>query len=127
VVDGTGVPRQFADLAIKDGVVERVSGSISASDAASVIGAEGKIVAPGVIDLDYASLSYNRDAFDVVHDLPDGDYRRVCRAEGVEAVYCNGLPIFQNNGCTGELPGRLIGNGAAAVDTMLQSPSLKVV
>jgi len=50
VVDGTGVARMFADVAITDGRIERISGSIPADRADRVIDATGRIVAPGVID-----------------------------------------------------------------------------
>lgn len=49
VVDGTGVPRYFADIGVRGGVIERISGSIQGT-ATQEIDAKGKIVAPGVID-----------------------------------------------------------------------------
>ena len=50
IVDGTGVPRFRADLAIKDGRVAKISGRIPAAGARE-IDASGCIVAPGAIDL----------------------------------------------------------------------------
>ena len=50
IVDGTGVPRYKADLAVKDGRVARINGRISAGGARE-IDASGCIVAPGAIDL----------------------------------------------------------------------------
>jgi len=50
IVDGTGVPRFKADLAVKDGRVAKISGRIPASGARE-IDASGCIVAPGAIDL----------------------------------------------------------------------------
>jgi len=50
VVDGTGVPRIRADLAIKDGRVAQISGRCAAGGARE-IDASGCIVAPGAIDL----------------------------------------------------------------------------
>ena len=50
IVDGTGVPRHKADLAIKNGRVAKISGKISAGGAKE-IDASGCIVAPGAIDL----------------------------------------------------------------------------
>jgi N-acyl-D-aspartate/D-glutamate deacylase len=49
VVDGTGVERRTADVAIKDGRVAAI-GALSASDAAEVVDADGLIVAPGFVD-----------------------------------------------------------------------------
>jgi N-acyl-D-amino-acid deacylase len=49
VVDGTGLPRRRADVAVKDGRIVQV-GFVDASDAARVIDAEGRVVAPGIVD-----------------------------------------------------------------------------
>jgi len=50
VIEGTGVPRYRADVAIKDGRIAKISGRIPAG-AAREIDAGGCIVAPGVINL----------------------------------------------------------------------------
>ena len=50
IVDGTGVPKYRADLAVKDGRIAMISGRIPAG-AAKEIDASGCIVAPGAIDL----------------------------------------------------------------------------
>ena len=50
IVDGTGVPRYRADLAVKDGRVAKISGRISAGGAKE-IDARDCIVAPGAIDM----------------------------------------------------------------------------
>ena len=50
IVDGTGVPRYKADLAVKDSRVAMISGVIKANGARE-IDASGCIVAPGAIDL----------------------------------------------------------------------------
>jgi N-acyl-D-aspartate/D-glutamate deacylase len=50
VIDGTQTARFFGDVAIKDGVVERIDNGIPAGQARKVIDASGRIVAPGVID-----------------------------------------------------------------------------
>ena len=50
IVDGTGVPRYKADLAVKGGRVAKISGRIPAGGSREV-GASGCIVAPGAIDL----------------------------------------------------------------------------
>lgn len=49
IVDGTGAPRFIGDVAIKDGVIAAV-GTI-AGDATREIDANGKIVAPGFVDI----------------------------------------------------------------------------
>ena len=50
IVDGTGIPRYRADLAVKDGRIAMISGKI-APGSAREIDASGCIVAPGAIDL----------------------------------------------------------------------------
>ena len=50
IVDGTGIPRYTADLAVRDGRVAMISGVIKASRAKE-LDASGCIVAPGAIDL----------------------------------------------------------------------------
>jgi N-acyl-D-amino-acid deacylase len=48
VVDGTGAPRQVADVAVKDGVIAEI-GKIS-DGAAQMVDAYGLVVAPGFVD-----------------------------------------------------------------------------
>lgn len=50
IVDGTGAPRFIGDIAISNGVIERIGRSIPRDRARRVIDAAGRIVAPGVID-----------------------------------------------------------------------------
>ena len=50
IVDGTGIPRYKADVAVKDGRIARISGKINPGGARE-IDAGGCIVAPGVVDL----------------------------------------------------------------------------
>ena len=50
ILDGTGIPRYRADLAVKNGRIAKISGKISPGGAKE-IDASGCIVAPGVIDL----------------------------------------------------------------------------
>ena len=50
VIDGTGIPRIRADLAVKDGRVAMISGRINGGGAKE-LDASGCIVAPGAVDL----------------------------------------------------------------------------
>ena len=50
IVDGSGVPKYKADVAVKDGRIAMISGIIKGG-AAKELDAGGCIVAPGVVDL----------------------------------------------------------------------------
>ncbi|GAB4026957.1 N-acyl-D-amino-acid deacylase family protein [Spirosoma gilvum] len=50
VVDGTGNPWTYADVAVQNGRIVRI-GSLAATDAKRIIDAKGLIVAPGFIDV----------------------------------------------------------------------------
>ena len=50
IVDGTGVPRYRADLAVKNGRIAKISGKIPSGSAKEIDGS-GCIVAPGAVDL----------------------------------------------------------------------------
>ncbi|MDO7835455.1 amidohydrolase family protein [Sphingobium sp. HBC34] len=80
---------------------------------AEVLGLEdrGTLVEGKAADLyiyDYEKLDYNREQMDIVHDLPENDWRRVIRAQGVEWVVVNGEPIMHNSEATGAMPGRML-------------------
>jgi N-acyl-D-aspartate/D-glutamate deacylase len=47
----------------------------------------------------------------VEHDLPGGEWRRVQRAIGYDAIIVNGEITFRNGECTGATPGRLLRHG----------------
>ena len=49
VVDGTGLPRRRADVAVKDGRIAAI-GFVDSSDGERVIDATGRVVAPGIVD-----------------------------------------------------------------------------
>ncbi len=49
VVDGTGLPRRRADVAVKDGRIAAI-GFVEASEGDRVIDAAGMVVAPGIVD-----------------------------------------------------------------------------
>lgn len=57
VIDGTGVPRRLADIALRDGSIVAI-GNLSHTQAAHIIDATGKIVTPGFIDMNNHSDVY---------------------------------------------------------------------
>ena len=50
----------------------------------------------------------------VEHDLPAGEWRRVQRAVGYNAIVVNGEVTFESGTCTGKTPGKLLRHGRAA-------------
>jgi len=48
---------------------------------------------------------------EIVHDFPGGEWRRVQRSEGYQTMMVNGEVTFEDNGCTGATPGRLLRHG----------------
>jgi N-acyl-D-aspartate/D-glutamate deacylase len=45
---------------------------------------------------------------ETVRDLPDGDWRRVQKADGYRFIIVNGQITFEDNVCSGALPGKLL-------------------
>ncbi len=45
---------------------------------------------------------------ETVHDLPDGDWRRVQKADGYRFIIVNGQVTFQDNVCSMALPGKML-------------------
>lgn len=50
LIDGTGTPRKFVDIAIRDGKIAQIGG-LGDATATRIVDATGRIVAPGVIDV----------------------------------------------------------------------------
>ena len=48
---------------------------------------------------------------EAVYDLPGGEWRRVQRAKGYDAILVNGEVTFEHGECTGATPGRLLRHG----------------
>lgn len=61
---------------------------------------------------DYATIGYDGRAYEVVHDLPDGDWRRVVRAQGVKYCVVNGEVTLKDSKPTGALSGRMLSTPA---------------
>ena len=45
---------------------------------------------------------------ETVHDLPDGDWRRVQKADGYRYTIVNGEVTFEDGVCSGALPGKVL-------------------
>ena len=70
---------------------------------------------------DLETLGYDRDQYETVFDLPQGDWRRVARAQGVDWVVVNGVPIFENGVATGATPGRMLSAGGGQKDRAIDN------
>lgn len=58
-------------------------------------------------------------------DLPGGDWRRICQAEGYMYTLVNGEVTFRGNDCTGATPGKLLRHGSASA-AVHQTPASKM-
>ncbi len=54
-----------------------------------------------------SDLYFDRRRYDVVHDMPNGDWRRKGRAGGYEYILVNGVVTHRRDTPTGATPGRL--------------------
>jgi N-acyl-D-aspartate/D-glutamate deacylase len=52
---------------------------------------------------------------EMVNDLPGGEQRLIQRALGVKMTMVNGAVLVEDGEHTGVFPGRVLGNGAAAL------------
>ncbi len=51
------------------------------------------------------------DEYEIAHDLPAGEWRRIQRAEGYRWILVNGQVTFEEGRCTGATPGKLLRHG----------------
>ena len=63
-----------------------------------------------VYDLENLRLTPD-DEYEIAHDLPAGEWRRVQRAEGYRWILVNGEVTFEDGKCTGATPGKLLRHG----------------
>jgi N-acyl-D-aspartate/D-glutamate deacylase len=49
--------------------------------------------------------------FEILHDMPAGEWRVVQRSEGYRWTLVNGEITFEGGKCTGATPGKLLRNG----------------
>ena len=52
---------------------------------------------------------------EVAEDLPGGEWRRIQKSKGYDWILVNGEITFEDNVCTGALPGKVIRSGDIAV------------
>ena len=71
----------------------------------------GMIVEGNAADImiyDLERLGVPTAAYETVHDLPKGDWRRVARAQGIRWILVNGEITFHDNECSGATPGQVL-------------------
>ena len=61
-----------------------------------------------VLIYDPAALYFDMERYDIVHDMPGGDWRRKGRAGGYDAILVNGVVTHRGGKPTGATPGRLL-------------------
>jgi N-acyl-D-aspartate/D-glutamate deacylase len=49
--------------------------------------------------------------YEIAHDFPANEWRRIQRAEGYRFILVNGEVTFEEGKCTGATPGQLLRNG----------------
>jgi len=55
--------------------------------------------------------------FEIVHDFPANEWRRIQRSEGYRWTIVNGQITFEDGKCTGATPGQLLRNGKIGVES----------
>ncbi len=61
-----------------------------------------------VLVYDPAELYFDMQRYDIVHDMPGGDWRRKGRAGGYDTILVNGVVTHRRDTPTGATPGRLV-------------------
>lgn len=61
-----------------------------------------------VLVYDINDLYFDRERYEIVYDMPNGDWRRKGRAGGYEYILVNGIVTHQRDIPTGATPGRLV-------------------
>ncbi len=64
-----------------------------------------------VYDFDNLGFDPPDAAGEVAYDFPGGEWRRIQRAQGYQAILVNGEVTFENGRCTGATPGKLLRRG----------------
>lgn len=79
--------------------------------------------AADILIYDFNKLGYKHLDYEIANDLPGGEWRRICKPQGIEYVMVNGEVTFTDGtNCTGAVPGRMIGVGGPEIDRRLSVP-----
>jgi N-acyl-D-amino-acid deacylase len=66
--------------------------------------------AADIIVYDFEKLDFMRKRYTVLHDMPNGDWRRTVQVSGIDYVLVNGEITFADGVSTGSTPGLLLAN-----------------
>jgi len=61
-----------------------------------------------ILIYDLAELYFDTRRYEIVHDMPNGDWRRRGRAGGYECILVNGVVTHRRDAPTGAVPGQLV-------------------
>jgi N-acyl-D-aspartate/D-glutamate deacylase len=61
-----------------------------------------------ILVYDLNELYFDRQRYQIVHDMPNGDWRRKGRAGGYDYILVNGVVTHHRDVPTGATPGRLV-------------------
>lgn len=64
--------------------------------------------AADILVYDFNQIGVASSMYEIVHDLPEGDWRRVARAKGISQILVNGDVTFDHDICTGKVPGKFL-------------------
>jgi N-acyl-D-amino-acid deacylase len=59
---------------------------------------------------DYEDLNFTRNRYQIVKDMPGGEWRRVTDIRGMRAIVVNGVITYREGKFTGATPGKVISN-----------------
>ncbi len=104
VLDGTGAEGGIADVAVDGGRITAI-GAVQAHGETE-IDAEGRLVTPGWVVIDFPSLSVSPP--ELAFDLPANGRRLLQRASGYAQTIVSGEIVMRDGEHTGALPGRLV-------------------
>lgn len=63
-----------------------------------------------ILIYDPADLYFDTQCYEIVHDMPEGDWRRKGRAGGYSCIIVNGVVTHEHDQPTGAIPGKLLHN-----------------
>ena len=70
---------------------------------------------------DYEKLNFVRNRYVVLHDMPNGDWRRTTKVDGINYILVNGIVTFIDGVSTGATPGQLLSNAVPSAGALASS------